>query len=871
MLFHRFETEEQKVLIMDNILETSSNDLDDDDGNLTDFAKNLGVGIHSPDHRQSLSNIPIFSPQNHPELDDVFVINDFNDQRATCNDDRIPLETEYIQGNAWFSVRTSDADKKIATLNSGGTSQNDIVSNYFRKKQRRFELQMQFKFKKVPDSNIFIGFFIDEQIQLGMVQRAFVNAALGFLQKKLKGSLHCNTTGDSPTEDEKRNGNYERPHFAISLLQTLDRFVISPEGVTPPQLGTEIHEDLDSMKRRKASGFSIAFNTRDTYTMCLWSAYVDFVKWKVVNLPMVRPFSISSVIGDQPLYVILYSINKQEGETKSAHSERNMNQILNYQVSNAKSCALNGARKRYVEKCSSTIRSKEKHEYIDESSDEEASLGDEYSFDDEYDDETTAVVEDLGEGIYVRSGDSLVLRETCDKRCRFSTLSNSGGFATLTSFSSTHVIMEKFRSPRDSFHHESTLVRNGDTVMIKSFFEDSTTPSYLSVHKGIWLKWVNRLPRSSGFFLVNTSASESKHVTHVEAHSSYLRVGGEFTLTSKTFGLEVGSQLNESAAFGGRVLGLRPKSYRGQHASHQLAPLLFRADEEDPSTSLQNSSPEKPPSPHLKYSQTFELSQFHIGVPAWVEVLHRTRRVLQRAYVMRATSSSSNSFVRFRTGKDLTPLIRVGLSLKVQKENDQREISLAISTEDPMFTIEHSSSRISQSDDECLASNSSSDEDDDEEEDLRDDNFYDPSTKSNKFSNSHGWRKNTAQGFSNVTRGFKTGSITVSKALTPKIRKHRSLPKTPGKRKRSVYKDHHVAINRTLKSSRHSSSTDMSNALAGQLNAGCQTCRTVDNIISGIQESHQANVGPDSLSNLLSIETELDTLFLTGGLLEVSE
>ena len=846
----------------------------DDELDLGIETMNSDVGAVSVD-----VSSPVFPPQNHPDLEDVFVINDYNHERATCNDDKIELETEYIKGFAWFSVRTKDADLKTVPSVSGGTPQNDKVSNYFRKKQRRFELQMQFKFKKVPDSNLFIGFFIEEQIQLGMVQRAFVNAALGFLQKKLKGSLHCNTTGDSRKEEGQLSDHLEQPHFSISLLQTLDRFVVSPEGVVPPQLGTEIHEDTDSIKRRKTTGFSIEFNCKDTYTMCIWSAYVDFVKWKVVNLPMVRPFSIASVIGDQPLSVIIYSLKSEANNTETIHSKANMNQLLNYQVSNRKCCAISGARKRFIEKCMIPPQQNGTALYRNEVSDDEESVDDEYSSD-ELDDTTVAVVEDLGGGIYVHSGDSVVLREQSDEQGRYSTLTNSGGYATLASFSSTTVVLEKVKIPQDCQHYESNLIRNGDTILIKSLSDESTPPSYLSVYKGCWLKWTTRVPRSSGFFLVNTIAPESKHGTQIDAHSLYLRLGGEFSLTSKSFGVKVGIQRYDSAAFGGRLLGLRSKSKSDTNDKRTLAPLLLCADEQGtPSLSFKSSSPQKSLSPHQHSEQERDLFQYEVDVPAWIEMLHRSKRSLQRIYVIRATGDASKSFIKLRTGKDLTPLIRLGISFESNQGIYGIEINQANSIDDPMFTVDHSTSYISQPgtfDEECIHSDSSSFdvEEEIEEESEEEDNYEEYAHNAcipYKESKSHGWIKSTASGLSKVAKGMKSGTITVGKALKQRRHTTRHLPRTPGQGKRSVYKDHHIAVNKMLKSSRHVSSNGMSNALAGQLNAGCETCRTVNNIISGLKVSNQLDENSNILSDMLSEDTELDSAFLTGGLVEVSD
>ena len=73
----------------------------------------------------------------------------------------------------------------------------------------------------------------------------------------------------------------------------MNRVVATPPGQIPPQLGTEIVEDPDSIKRRK-KGMRLQYNTTDTYTFSLWSQYVDFLDWRCLNLPGIRPFSITS-------------------------------------------------------------------------------------------------------------------------------------------------------------------------------------------------------------------------------------------------------------------------------------------------------------------------------------------------------------------------------------------------------------------------------------------------------------------------------------------------------------------------------------------------------------------------------------------------
>eukprot|EP00956_Cyclotella_meneghiniana_P032976 scaffold92575_cov20-Cyclotella_meneghiniana.AAC.1 len=60
--------------------------------------------------------------------------------------------------------------------------------------------------------------------------------------------------------------------------------------------------------------------------MALWSAYVDWVDWQILNFPGIRPFSVTSVAGVQPIKVNLYTIRDggaSDGGVGSANPPRN--------------------------------------------------------------------------------------------------------------------------------------------------------------------------------------------------------------------------------------------------------------------------------------------------------------------------------------------------------------------------------------------------------------------------------------------------------------------------------------------------------------------------------------------------------------------
>ena len=289
-----------------------------------------------------------FMPPNLQQLEHLYIMligsNDQDEQqhtRLSPNGVPVKIDTELFSGEMLLMFRTSQVDDNDNNDQYPNTNNNNIdpTANYFKGKQRRFEWQWQIKLKKIPTGDVYVGCELDEPPAMGMIQRALVNAALKFVKKMNPGFGYY----FSSSENNSVDGKHKTPSYlSFPVGSSMDRFVASRPGEEVPCLGREIWEDPDRLKRRKRGEKGVVvWNTEDTYTMALWSAYVDWVDWQILNFPGIRPFSVTSVAGVQPIKVNLYTIRDggaSDGGVGSANPPRNV--MMELEVSNSAKASL---------------------------------------------------------------------------------------------------------------------------------------------------------------------------------------------------------------------------------------------------------------------------------------------------------------------------------------------------------------------------------------------------------------------------------------------------------------------------------------------------------------------------------------------------
>lgn len=270
-------------------------------------------------------------------------------KRINPNGDVHPIDNEYVTGSMVMMIRTGDADLKTRPVVTGGSKSNDKVSDYFRSKRRRFEIQIQFKFKKAPTSKMYLSLEFEEPMKLNLFVRTSLNVLLRFCKMKLPLFSYLLHRKKEVSETDKQSGRYENLHFTCPAQNCLERIVVTKKGEIPPKLGDDIYEDPVSRNKRRYGG-DIEYNTEDTYTISVYSEFLDFIQWKL-SIPGLPKFSLTNFIAAQPLTVRAYSLLKYNNEEKR-HLQSNISTLwLDVEMNNVGVTTLGKGAKRWIEKC----------------------------------------------------------------------------------------------------------------------------------------------------------------------------------------------------------------------------------------------------------------------------------------------------------------------------------------------------------------------------------------------------------------------------------------------------------------------------------------------------------------------------------------
>lgn len=188
-------------------------------------------------------------------------------------------------------------------------------AEHFRGASRRWELRFQGVFKTDP-GEVFFGAELAQGIAGGLQHTAFK----WFLKFLIQIASFRGVSSHSSFEFTTReDGSEVRPHFVVPLFSA-QAIQVTPKGKPPPSITRPMQE---TPKKDKTM---IHLNTDDTFTFGFWFKHVDLVRWELCNILFNRSRDLKSLIGDQSLHLVAYSI--RQGCKGDAHAECNRGQLL---------------------------------------------------------------------------------------------------------------------------------------------------------------------------------------------------------------------------------------------------------------------------------------------------------------------------------------------------------------------------------------------------------------------------------------------------------------------------------------------------------------------------------------------------------------
>eukprot|EP01134_Creolimax_fragrantissima_P000236 CFRG0236T1 len=214
------------------------------------------------------------------------------------------VDNEHCEGRAILKVKTT---------------KDSMYAPYFSNKKRQYEIMIEGTIKSVnPDDNVYIGIESNKEVRLNFFTRAFAKGIL-----KL---IHSSTANVHATLGDKQ----EVCQMTMPLHTTVDSFIVTPEGGTPPPLGVEgFDPELSTPKNHRPKTFS--YSPTETYSFTMHGMYVDLVSWKIVNLPGLPDISLNKFLGDMPLYFVGYILPKDH---TGKHLQGDKNYMFKFELEN---------------------------------------------------------------------------------------------------------------------------------------------------------------------------------------------------------------------------------------------------------------------------------------------------------------------------------------------------------------------------------------------------------------------------------------------------------------------------------------------------------------------------------------------------------
>lgn len=224
----------------------------------------------------------------------------------------IPFESKYFVGKMLFLQRPTPEP----------AHDDWPYAKHFRPTARRWEMRVQGRFKEDP-GDVYFGAEMPRDVSLSWQKQMLANWALKVARMlaAAKGVWF-----DYSFKLEKLDSDVVLPHY-VSPMSAAEALYVTPAGEEPPDITGSIA--WNPLKEKQL----IEVNTTDTYTVALWNKQLDFARWKIVNMPLNWTSSFTDFIGEQPVSLIAYGIerNNLDGK-KNLHVKSKKNILMRLEL-----------------------------------------------------------------------------------------------------------------------------------------------------------------------------------------------------------------------------------------------------------------------------------------------------------------------------------------------------------------------------------------------------------------------------------------------------------------------------------------------------------------------------------------------------------
>ena len=222
----------------------------------------------------------------------------------------MPFETEIFKGVTLLLVRTAPMDTHYR--------------NFFEGTKREFEVQVQGKFKRAPEGEIYVGAEATQKMELGIITRSACRILLNFVATMVNDSHY--SFGDLSTDKL-----CESPHLVAPLLRGMDKVVVSKPGEKIPEMGGPFHESPEARKKRTKSNMAFKVDVSCTYSFSVNTSNLDLCAWNIVGVPMVKNLDMRSLFGDAGIRLVAYELPRAKVAQNNSpkHAQKDLKYVFN--------------------------------------------------------------------------------------------------------------------------------------------------------------------------------------------------------------------------------------------------------------------------------------------------------------------------------------------------------------------------------------------------------------------------------------------------------------------------------------------------------------------------------------------------------------